>query len=189
MKLVYCDWRALSQRLILSYTLIERLITTVVACSVYLAVVATPTYSVHEPVNTATTTADSVATTTETEAVSRTLTNTAGTTEKVAVVGQPRLLAQEGESQEVINAVLNMFPEEPVMVEVARCESRLNPKADRQGIDGGLFQINQVHLTTLNELGLDRYDLQDNLTYSRILYNQGGLTPWNMSRYCWGKYA
>lgn len=117
------------------------------------------------------------------------MTNTAGTTKVSAVVRQPRLVAQQGESQEVIDAIISHFPEEPVMVEVARCESKLNPSADRKGIDGGLFQINQVHLPALAELELNRYDLEDNLAYSRILYNEQGLGPWYMSRYCWGKYV
>ena len=148
-----------------------------------------PTYADNESVNTITLPAAPIA--------PSTLINTAGITEKVSVVGKPsvpvtrnaRLLAQQGESQEVIDAIISHFPEEPVMVEVARCESSLDPSKDRKGIDGGLFQINQVHLPALAELGLNRYDLKDNLTYSRILYDEQGLGPWYMSRYCWGKYT
>ncbi len=90
------------------------------------------------------------------------------------------------DKQEVVQAILSVFPDAPVMVKVAECESNLNPKADRKGIDGGLFQINQIHLPKLNELGLDRYDLQDNLTYARLLFDQAGLQPWYMSEHCWG---
>lgn len=81
--------------------------------------------------------------------------------------------------------ILKVFPDAPIMVDVARCESNLNPKADRDGIDGGLFQINQIHQRELDKLGLDRYDLQDNLTYARILYDKSGLAPWYMSKSCW----
>ena len=122
------------------------------------------------------------------------LTATTGATKKLkiskrpTVVGKPRLVAQQGESQEVIDAILESFPTKPVMVEVARCESRLNPRADRKGIDVGLFQINQVHLGELKRLSLDRLILKDNLTFAKILYNQGGLSAWNMSRHCWGQY-
>lgn len=177
--------------LILSYKLVERLTTMVMVFGIGITVLAAqPTYSEQAPVNTvATTTEPAVATTTATEIKEITLNNTAGTTKVSAVVRQPRLVAQQGESQEVIDIIVNTFPEEPVMVEVARCESELDPSADRRGIDGGLFQINQVHLPTLAELGLDRYNLHDNLTYSRILYDEQGLRPWYMSRYCWGKYA
>ena len=37
----------------------------------------------------------------------------------------------------------------------------------------------------LNELGLDRYNIDDNLTYARMLYDNGGLGPWYMSKHCW----
>lgn len=176
--------------LILSYKGIEIFITTVMLSGVLLSIpLPPPTYADYEPVNMATITTAPI--------VPITLTATAGTTEKVSVAGKPsvlvkrnaRLLAQQGESQEVIDAIIKTFPDEPVMVEIARCESKLNPSADRLGIDGGLFQINQVHLATLKKLGLDRYNLQDNLTYTKILHSQAGLTPWNMSRYCWGSYT
>lgn len=86
----------------------------------------------------------------------------------------------------VIQKILDKFPEAPIMVEVARCESNLNPSASRKGIDQGLFQINQVHLATLERLGLDPLDLEDNLTYARILYDEAGTQPWYMSEHCWG---
>lgn len=135
------------------------------------------------------------------------VTNTAGTTvpsfepettlsiepvkEIKPTYANPRLIAREGESQEVIDAILNVFPNDPIMVEVARCESNLIPTADREsrGVDVGLFQLNQVHLPRLNELGLDRLDLDDNLEYSRMLFESSGLSSWYMSEHCWGKYS
>lgn len=90
------------------------------------------------------------------------------------------------EQEEVVEEILKIFPDAPIMVEVARCESNLNPNADRKGIDGGLFQINQVHLSRLATLGLDRYDLHDNIAYARMLYDESGLKPWYMSKHCWG---
>jgi hypothetical protein len=86
--------------------------------------------------------------------------------------------------------ILRVFPDAPIMVEVARCESQLDPLADREhrNVDVGLFQINQVHLPKLAELGLDRRNLHDNLTYARMLYDWNGLNDWYMSRNCWSKY-
>lgn len=98
------------------------------------------------------------------------------------------------DKQYVVDRILETFPEAPIMVQVAMCESGLNHRADRltndgrTGIDVGLFQINQVHLATLNRLGLDRYDLEDNLTYARMLYDANGLRDWYMSEHCWAKY-
>lgn len=90
----------------------------------------------------------------------------------------------------VVQRILETFPEAPIMVVVARCESGLDPTADREsrGVDVGLFQINQVHLPTLNRMGLDRWDLEDNLTYARMLYDNAGLRDWYMSEHCWSPY-
>lgn len=94
------------------------------------------------------------------------------------------------EQIQVIVEILKVFPDAPIMVEVARCESNLLPSADREnrGVDVGLLQINQVHNARLAELGLDRRDLHDNLTYARMLYDEAGLQPWYMSEHCWAKY-
>lgn len=90
----------------------------------------------------------------------------------------------------IVKRILETFPEAPIMVNVARCESGLNPSADRAnlGVDVGLFQINQVHLVTLNRLGLDRWDLEDNLTYARMLFDNAGLRDWYMSKHCWEQF-
>jgi len=90
----------------------------------------------------------------------------------------------------VVGRILDIFPDAPIMVAVARCESELDPSADRAnlGVDVGLFQINQVHLDTLALHGLDRWDLEDNITYARMLYDESGLGPWYMSRHCWSQY-
>jgi hypothetical protein len=89
--------------------------------------------------------------------------------------------------EEVKELILESFPDAPVMVRVAECESGLDPYADRAGlhVDVGLFQINQVHLNRLAQLGLDRWDVYDNITYARMLYDAQGLTPWHMSKHCW----
>ena len=86
--------------------------------------------------------------------------------------------------------IRQVFPEEPVMVYVAACESGFDPLADREGrnVDVGLFQINQVHLPRVRALGLDRRDLEDNLTFARMLYDESGLQPWFMSEHCWSRY-
>jgi len=106
---------------------------------------------------------------------------------KVPVKRKPRMTAFKGESQEVIDSILKTLP--PIMVEVARCESGLNPLANRVGVDLGLFQINQIHRPRLRELGLDEMTLEDNLTFANMLYESQGLNPWYMSEHCWRRYA
>jgi len=124
-----------------------------------------------------------------------TLKNVATTTTIVpTVVSVPKRIKSlhaSADKEYVVAKILEVFPDAPIMVQVASCESNINPLADRvtsdgrTGIDVGLFQINKVHLKKLNELGLDRYNIDDNLTYARMLYDNGGLGPWYMSRHCW----
>lgn len=95
---------------------------------------------------------------------------------------------QQYDTEEVVAKILKVLP--PIMVYVAKCESGLDPLADRQklNVDVGLFQINQVHKARLAELGLDRRDIDDNIAYTVMLYNESGLGPWYMSKHCWDKY-
>lgn len=63
------------------------------------------------------------------------------------------------------------------------CESGLKPSAynpsNKDGTtDGGIFQVNSVHDKRLNELGLDKWDPEDNVKYARMLYEESGWLPW-----------
>lgn len=88
----------------------------------------------------------------------------------------PKLIEQE---------IRKAFPETPErMVQIARCESKLNPKAKGPTNDHGLFQIHlPAHRGSLN--GIDLYDPRENIAFARKLYDQNKLTPWNSSRHCW----
>lgn len=82
--------------------------------------------------------------------------------------------------------IINTFPEQTeVMLEIARCESGFRNVPSPTG-DFGIFQINQVHLATLESLGLNREEIPDNIQYARFLYERNGLQDWNGSRHCWG---
>lgn len=76
------------------------------------------------------------------------------------------------------------FPEDTHRaVEVAKCESGLNPDAtntkNKNGtIDGGLFQLNSSHDKRMEALGLDKYDPEDNVRFARLLYDEQGWKPW-----------
>ena len=84
------------------------------------------------------------------------------------------------------------FPEQPdLMVRVAKCESQLNPKAHNPtngSHDGGIFQLSEkYHGKDMRVLGIDAYDIQENIKYARKLYDESGLAPWSASKYCWNK--
>ena len=95
--------------------------------------------------------------------------------------------------ERIIEEINNVFPDAPIMVKVAKCEGvvdgKLDPKAynpTNDSHDKGIFQISEkYHGTKIKELGLDMYDIKDNLAFARILYDNEGLTPWKWSKPCW----
>lgn len=117
--------------------------------------------------------------------VTTTQTAHSGSTPIVFSIGKESTI----EKLSVEEEILRVFPDAPIMVEVARCESQLDPLADRGNlnVDVGLFQINQVHVPRLIELGYERRNIHDNIAYARMLYDANGLNDWYMSRDCWSK--
>ena len=88
------------------------------------------------------------------------------------------------------------FKDDPILVEIARCESRFR-HLDKNGNilrgevnkgDLGLMQINEYyHAEKAEELGLDLKSLEGNMAYAKYLYNREGSKPWNSSSKCWKK--
>jgi hypothetical protein len=103
----------------------------------------------------------------------------------VAPVEEKEIIQIREESIE--EKILKKFPDAPIMLEVARCESGLQNIPGQLSDDSGIFQINVVHTETLQELGLDRTNIDDNIAFARILYDQSGLQPWKNSEHCWNK--
>lgn len=92
--------------------------------------------------------------------------------------------------------VRETFKEEPILAEVAQCESNfrqfgkdgyaLRGIVDKRDI--GVMQINEgYHLQTANKLGHNIYTLEGNLDYAKFLYEKFGLSPWKASSKCWTK--
>lgn len=88
---------------------------------------------------------------------------------------------------------------DPVLVQkIIACESQWNPKTVhpniRQGTttpwsyDIGLLQINDhFHEAEWDAQGLDMKNPKDNLEFGLKMMKQEGTTPWNWSKWCWGK--
>lgn len=77
------------------------------------------------------------------------------------------------------------FPEDAAKaIAIAHCESGLRPNAynpdnNNGSTDGGLWQINSVHDSRLQELGLDKWDPEDATKFARMLYDErGGWQDW-----------
>ncbi len=105
--------------------------------------------------------------------------------------------------KEVVNKTItveeyirNYFSDIPVMVEVAKCESRFR-QHDKNGnilrgvennLDVGVLQINEYyHSQDSEKLGYDINTIEGNTAYARHLYEKSGLKPWKSSSKCWSK--
>jgi soluble lytic murein transglycosylase-like protein len=83
----------------------------------------------------------------------------------------------------------------PVMIQIAKCESRFRqydengnalPNADGSGAVGVMQIMSSVHKGAATKLGHDIFTLDGNLAYARHLYQNEGTRPWNASKSCWG---
>lgn len=103
----------------------------------------------------------------------------------------PAVIELSYTKERVKELIAETFADAPIMQEVARCESGFlqhayNPTNNSH--DGGVFQISQkYHGKRMEKLGLDPYDVKDNIAYARILYDEQGLAPWVWSKPCWSK--
>ena len=98
--------------------------------------------------------------------------------------------------QTIEEYVRDYFADEPILADIAKCESRMR-QFDKSGSvlhgevvfeDLGLMQVNEsYHGKIAEKLGLDLYTIQGNLAYARYLCEKEGSTPWNSSKACWGK--
>ena len=108
---------------------------------------------------------------------------------------EPRTVLIEVEidwnEEKIIEHIKKTFPNEPVMVKVAECESTFDPSAfnpTNNSDDKGIFQISTLHHgERVETLGLDMFDVADNVAFAKILYDEQGLSPWRWSKPCWSK--
>lgn len=83
--------------------------------------------------------------------------------------------------------VREYFADKPVMIEIAKCESKFRQFTDagnvlRGGSGGmmvGVFQFfESVHTTAAKKLGFDLLTVEGNIGYAKHVYAQSGTTPW-----------
>lgn len=108
----------------------------------------------------------------------------------------PKVASELKETTEEI--VRDHFADLPIMVEIAKCESRFT-QYEKDGsvhrgvinpADVGIFQINEsYHLDTSEKLGVDIHTLEGNMAYALRLFKKEGTKPWGASKKCWGKYT
>lgn len=92
--------------------------------------------------------------------------------------------------------VKNYFSDIPVMVEIARCESRFRQhdhngeilRGEVNNLDRGVMQINEYyHNEDAARLGYDILTIEGNTAYARYLFEKYGVQPWISSAPCWKK--
>jgi len=95
------------------------------------------------------------------------------------------------------NLVRSYFADEPILIEIARCESewrQFDPvtgdplRGKANSADVGLFQINEkYHKARASQGNYNIYDPMGNMAYALKLYKEKGTKPWNASAGCWNR--
>ena len=90
--------------------------------------------------------------------------------------------------------VRKYFSDIPVMIEIAKCESRFRQhnsdgnvlRGEKNILDRGVMQINEYyHNKNSEKLGYDILTLEGNTSYARHLFEKYGVKPWKSSSKCW----
>jgi len=111
-----------------------------------------------------------------------------------ALAASSSTAATSTSSQTVEETVREYFADIPVMIEVARCESKFRQFTDsgnvlRGGSGGqmvGVYQFfDRYHESPAYDLGFDIETLKGNLAYAKHVYEIEGTDPWNSARNCW----
>jgi len=99
-------------------------------------------------------------------------------------------------SKELEEKVKTYFKDDPILVDIARCESQFRQVDAKGNIlrgkinkgDLGIMQINEYyHADKALELGFDLKTVDGNLAYAKYLYNKEGVQPWISSSKCWNQ--
>jgi hypothetical protein len=118
--------------------------------------------------------------------------------ETVPVVAAAPVIEQATTSEitDIEGYVSKEYADEPILVEVARCEStfrqfgkdgrvirgKVNPQ------DVGVMQINErYHADEAAAMGLDIYTVEGNVDFAKHLYDKFGTDPWSSSEKCWSR--
>ena len=111
-----------------------------------------------------------------------------------ATVANAPLMAHTPQTLE--EYVRDYYIDEPILAEIARCESTFR-QLDSKGevlrgkinkSDIGVMQINLFyHEDSADKMELDLESLEGNLAYAKHLYEKEGTVPWASSAPCWNK--
>ena len=86
------------------------------------------------------------------------------------------------------------YVDAPILIEIARCESRFHQfnedgsvvRGEKNREDVGVMQINEhYHAEDAQNKGFDIYSLEGNVAFGKYLYDKYGTDPWKYSSKCW----
>ncbi len=92
--------------------------------------------------------------------------------------------------------VKESYADEPILVDIARCESTFRQFGQDGKVirglvnnqDVGVMQINErYHAAEAAKMGIDIYTVEGNVAFARHLYEKYGTDPWSSSEKCWGQ--
>lgn len=116
------------------------------------------------------------------------ITNETRQVEKTAQVIKPsstqRVISVPTGKEAIASEIRRVFGTE-YAVQVAVCESGLNPNAVGSHGERGLFQIHPVHISSIQKAGFtwdQMFDPNANIAYAKLLYGWQGWNPWSCSR-------
>ena len=97
-------------------------------------------------------------------------------------------------SKDVEKYLREQYIDEPILVDIARCESTFR-QFDAHGdiirgkinkADVGVMQINEkYHADEAVRLGYNIYTVEGNVAFAKYLYEKYGSDPWSSSSKCW----
>ena len=124
------------------------------------------------------------------QAASVPVTDMASTTIEQASTTEARFL----DSKIVESYVTKQYVNEPILVDIARCESTFRQFSPDGNVirgkvnkgDVGVMQINEkYHAEDAAKLGYNIYTAEGNVAFAKYLYNKFGSNPWSSSSKCW----
>jgi hypothetical protein len=119
---------------------------------------------------------------------------TTGTTSPV--IEQSHTEADFIDSKAVEAYVKKQYSNEPILIDIARCESTYRQFDQTGNIirgkvnkgDVGVMQINEhYHADEAAKMGINIYTTEGNVEFGRYLYNKYGSQPWISSSPCWSE--
>ncbi len=117
-------------------------------------------------------------------------TSTQSHTEQATSTDESRFM----DSKTVEAYIRSQNADQPILVDIARCESTFRQFDPTGNIlrgkvnkgDVGVMQINEkYHADEAARLGYNIYTVEGNVAFGRYLYNKYGSDPWSSSAPCW----